>query len=216
MADKMINQLNSGTVTSKNDVFLFQTSAGKTLKISWDDIVSELLRTGILSGNNITKTTTTDSVGTHITLSAANTEYTAGDGIDIDTDNTVSVKLGNNLSFNESTGAIDAAGGYNAGNGIIISDDVISVRLGNNLSFNPSTGAIDAQAGGSSYTAGTGIDISDDTISLDMSEYIESLSLTGVVGAADMSSVFLFAREDGTVYKLQLGNLIIPIITCRC
>lgn len=131
MANKMINELPAGTISSPNDVLIFQDTAGSTKKLLWSDIISRMGSADIEAGSNITKQLVSDANGVHIRLSSSGESYTAGDGIDI-ADNEISVKLGENLSFNAQTGAIDAqAGGssYTAGSGIDISNDTVSVDI---------------------------------------------------------------------------------------
>ena len=133
MANKMINELSAGAITSQNDVFVFQTAGGETKKISWSEFVSRLASTDILAGSNVTKETVADTNGTHLRLSASDT----------------------------------------------------------------------------TYTAGSAIDIINDVISVDTTE----LANTVISSSSDMGGSFLFQKSDGVLYKLQLGNLIVPIIT---
>ncbi len=159
MANKQINELTASVISSPNDNLLFQNTENQTRKLSWGNIAGRIINNHILAGNNITLTPGGDIRGPYITISATDTTYTAGSGINISSGE-IAVKLGEGLTLNAQTGNIDVTGGggssYTAGDGISIASGAISVKLGNNLSINPTTGNIDASGDGTAATIEVG------------------------------------------------------------
>lgn len=119
MANKMISELEGLSTTTPGDMFIVQTASGETKKLLYAALCGNLLYNDIRAGNNITLTQEQDSSGVHLRIAASSApSLYEGAGIDIynggNNSYTFSVKLGNNLSINAETGAIDATGGGRA------------------------------------------------------------------------------------------------------
>ena len=63
MSRKTITQLTTGSITNNNDVFIIDTSSGDTVKIPYSVLVTTLLQTSLIQGDNITITDATEQGG---------------------------------------------------------------------------------------------------------------------------------------------------------
>ena len=174
------------------DVVQSKLTPGSNIQISNQGVISAT-DTKYYAGNGLnlsgpnTFSADTTVLATKSDLQGKQDTLQAGDGIEIDQNNEISVKAGTGLGFDANGYLINTGGGgggttYTAGDGIEIdSNDAINAKLGNglqldgsnNIEIDPSVVATQTDLAGKqdSLTEGQGIDIdSNNVISVDASE----------------------------------------------
>lgn len=165
--DNIIGGITPGTALSTNEHGKLDVLYGTGLGI---DEEGKLYATGeteepylYYAGNAITFEVKDPEKDHLITINADIATYESsgvviiGDGLSVDEDGLVSVKIGEGLTLNEETGNIDVipidvatyetSGVVIIGDGLSVDEDgLVSVKLGKGLSFNEETGDIDADA----------------------------------------------------------------------